>query len=57
VTPSIGCSWTVLATVLFPLANLVGPIGLAFLGLVWLPLILQVTAFGLIGLLVGLSDA
>ena len=45
------------ATLLFPLTYLVGPIALAFLGVDWLPLVLQVAAFGLIGLLVLLSDA
>lgn len=52
-----GTQAAVVAVVLFPVTYLVGPLALAFTGVDWLPLLLQLTAIGLIGLLVVMSEA
>lgn len=52
-----GADTAVLAAVVFPLTYLVGPLALVVLAGDWLPLLVQLAAFGLIGLLVVLSDA
>lgn len=51
-----GGDTAVLAAVVFPLTYLVGPLALLVLAGDWLPLLVQVAAVGLIGLLVVLSD-
>jgi hypothetical protein len=46
-----------LAAAAFPVTYLVGPLWLGLTAADWLPLLLQAAAFGLIGVLVVLSDA
>jgi hypothetical protein len=52
-----GADGALLAAIFFPVTYLVGPFALAFTGGDWLPLLVQLVAWGLIGLFVVLSDA
>jgi hypothetical protein len=52
-----GADGALLAAVAFPVTYLVGPVALAFTASDWLPLLVQMVAFGLIGVFIVLSDA
>jgi len=51
-----GADGALLAAVAFPVTYLVGPAALAFTASDWLPLSVQLVAFGLIGVFIVLSD-
>jgi hypothetical protein len=52
-----GGDGALLAAAAFPITYLIGPLWLAVTAADWLPLLLQVLAFGLVGVLIVLSDA
>ena len=51
-----GADGALLAAVAFPVTYLVGPAALAFAASDWLPLLVQLVAFGLIGVFIVLSE-
>ena len=53
---SWGADGALLAAAAFPVTYLVGPAALAFTASDWLPLVVQLVAFGLIGVFIVLSD-